>query len=84
MDKSTVRRSVALPKALVEEALSAAPPALKGNLNSLVKEALRHYIRLQKALEFERAMESMAGDPEIQATNHLIESQFRVAESDGL
>jgi len=54
-EKTTVRPSVALPRILVAEALAAVPPALRGNLNILVKEALREYIVHSKALEFEQA-----------------------------
>lgn len=84
MEKTTVRRSVALPRALVEEALSAAPARLKGNLNSLVKEALREYISNRRASEFETAMATMAMDPEILDASDKVQTELRCAEMDGL
>lgn len=84
MEKATVRRSVALPRVLVEEALLAAPAGLKGNLNSLVKEALREYIANRKAGEFERSMEAMAMDPEIRDACDKLTTDLRQIEMDGL
>lgn len=84
MEKSTIRRSVALPRILVEEALLAAPEGLRGNLNSLVKVALKEYIARRKASQFEQAMEEMALDPDIQSISQDLSQDFRATEMDGL
>ncbi|GMU52672.1 MAG: hypothetical protein AMXMBFR33_18180 [Candidatus Xenobia bacterium] len=84
MERSTVRRSFALPRVLIEEALAAAPPGLQNNLNSLVKEALREYIAHRREADFARAMADMARDPEILRECNRIEREFQAAESDGL
>lgn len=81
---STVRRSFALPRALLDEAVAAAPPELQQNLNSLVKEALREYVARRRDDEFARAMAAMAQDPEVRRESSEIGSQFRATESDGL
>ena len=84
MEKSTIRRSVALPRLLVEEALLAAPEGMRGNLNSLVKAALKEYIARRKAMEFEQAMEKMAQDPDVQSISQNLSQDFRATETDGL
>jgi hypothetical protein len=83
-EPSTVRRSFAVPRSLLDEAVAAAPPELRGNLNSLVKEALRVYVARQREIEFTRAMESMARDPGIQRESKAIDEHFQAAEADGL
>ena len=55
-----IRRSVALPREIVEEALALAPSELRNNLNRLVITALQEYVARQKALGFEEAMAQMA------------------------
>ena len=52
----TVRRSVALPRQLVEAASAAAPPELRQNLNRLVTVALQEFAARRKARAFEEAM----------------------------
>lgn len=81
---SAVRRSVALPKRVVDEASAVAPSELKGNLNGLVTVALTEFTAPRRAMAFERAMEQMAADPAIRKENAAIERAFRGAESDGL
>ncbi len=80
----SVRRSVALPPALVERAMEAAPPELQGNFNGLVRSLLEAYVEQRRAYEFAHEMQLMAADPSIQQESAFINSDFAVAESDGL
>jgi hypothetical protein len=80
----TVRRSVALPRRVVEEVTAVAPGELKGNLNRLVTVALEEFTRSQKARAFEEAMAKMGADPAIQAECGAIAKEFTSAEADGL
>lgn len=79
-----IRRSVALPRTLVHEVNSVAPPALRDNFNRLVSTALRDFAAAQRAQAFERAMQEMASDPEIQAECRAIARDFAHTELDGL
>ena len=79
-----VRRSVALPRALVEEASAVAPSELRQNLNRLVTIALQEYTARRKEQAFEQAMARMAADPAIRAECAAISKIFAVAEADGL
>lgn len=81
---STVRRSVALPPALVEEARKAAPPALQDNFNLLVREALTEYVARRKEEEFDRQMAEMALDPDLCRESETLEMEFQQTELDGL
>ena len=58
----TVRRSVALPRELMDDVLSVAPPKLKGNLNRLVVVSLRDFVARRRAEAFGQAMAEMAAD----------------------
>ncbi len=80
----TVRRSVALPRQLVKEVSSVAPPELRQNLNRLVTVALQEFAAGRKQRGFEEAMAQMAADPAIQAECALISKEFAAAETDGL
>ena len=80
----TVRRSVALPRRVVEEVTAVAPGELKGNLNRLVTVALEEFTRAQKARAFEEAMARMGADPTIQAECGAIAKEFAATEADGL
>ncbi len=80
----TVRRSVALPRELVEEAVAAAPPELRHNLNRLVATALREFAARQTKRATEQAIARMAADPAIQAECALISNEFAATEADGL
>lgn len=80
----TVRRSVALPRELVEEALAIAPPELRHNLNRLTITALREYAERRKAQAFAAAMAAMAADAAVAAECAAINEEFAVAEGDGL
>jgi hypothetical protein len=79
-----IRRSVALPRTLIDEVTSSAPPPLRGNFNRLVSTALREFAASQRAKAFERAMQEMAADPEIQTECRAIARDFAHTELDGL
>ena len=79
-----IRRSVALPPQLVEEALRNAPKDIAGNFNQLVILSLQQYITNQKAAAFEEAMARMAADPFIRAESAAISKEFEPAGMDGL
>ena len=80
----TIRRSVALSRALVEEVSAVAPPELCQNLNRLVTVALQEYAARRKELVFEEAVARMAADPAIRAQCAAISKAFATAEADGL
>ena len=80
----TVRRSVALPRDLMEDVLSAAPPELKGNLNRLVLISLREFVARRRVEAFEQAMTEMAADPAIRSECAAIAAEFAPTERDGL
>jgi hypothetical protein len=80
----TVRRSIALPRELVQEVEATAPSNLKGNFNRLVSVALQRFASQRKAEAFEEAMSRMATDPSIRAECTAISKEFLAAESDGL
>ena len=80
----TVRRSVVLPRHLVEEANAVAPAELGQNLNRLVTVALQEFASRRKARGVEAAMEQMAADPAIRTECAAIERDLRIAEADGL
>jgi hypothetical protein len=79
-----VRRSIALPRTLVDEVMSSAPAPLRENFNRLVTTALHEFAEAQRAKTFERAMQEMAADPEIQAECRAIARDFAHTELDGL
>jgi len=81
---STVRRSVALPRILVEEVTAVAPPGMQGNLNRLVTVALKEFVARRKARAFRLSMAEMAADPAIRKENAAIAAEFASAENDGL
>jgi len=82
--RARVRRSVALPAELVEEAARVAPRELRSNLNRLVVVSLQEFVARRKASAFEDAMAQMAADPAIRSECRHIESEFASAELDGL
>jgi len=81
---TTLRRSVALPRALIGELNSVAPPELRTNLNRLVIVSLREYISRRRQQEFESAVAAMAEDPQIRAECAAIARDFAATEMDGL
>jgi hypothetical protein len=82
--RKTVRRSVALPRQLIDEASSLAPPELRQNLNRLVTVALQEFAAKRRERAFEQVIAEMAIDPAIQAECRIITKGFTVAEPDGL
>lgn len=80
----TVRRSVALPRQLVEEVTALAPPELRQNLNRLVTVALREFVAQRKARAFEEAMAQMAADSAIHSECAAISREFAITDGDGL
>ena len=78
----TIRRSFALPGRLMMEATETSPPDLRGNLNRLVKVALREFVAGRKRSDFENAMARMSADPAIRLENRRIAKEFRRADSD--
>jgi hypothetical protein len=80
----TVRRSVALPRALVEQVVAVAPPDLRHNLNRVVRVALQEFVSARKARAFEQAVAQMAADPAIRKACAAIGQEFAAAEMDGL
>ena len=81
---TTLRRSVALPSALLGELDSVAPPELRTNLNRLVIVSLQEYISRRRQLAFESAVAAMAQDPQVQAECAAIARDFAGTERDGL
>jgi metal-responsive CopG/Arc/MetJ family transcriptional regulator len=81
---TTLRRSVALPSALLGELNSVAPPELRANLNRLVIVSLQEYIARRRREEFESAVAAMAGDPQVQAECAAIARDFAATDMDGL
>jgi len=81
---ATLRRSVALPSALINELKSVAPPELRSNLNRLVILSLQEYVSRRRRQEFENAVAAMAEDPEIRAQCAAIAKDFAATEMDGL
>ncbi|MBI1869811.1 MAG: hypothetical protein HYS07_01300 [Chlamydiae bacterium] len=80
----TVRRSVALPRQLVEEVVRFAPHEFRRNLNRIVNIALQEFIAHQKRKALENAMAKMARDPEIRSQIREISKYFSSTENDGL
>lgn len=81
---TTLRRSVALPSALVGELNSVAPPELRTNLNRLVIVSLQEYVARRRREEFESALAAMAEDPQVRAECAAIAKDFATTEMDGL
>ena len=81
---TTLRRSVALPSALIGELNSVAPPELRTNLNRLVIVSLQEYVSRRRREEFERAVAAMAEDPQVQTECAAIGRDFASTEMDGL
>ncbi|HEY3305091.1 MAG TPA: hypothetical protein VGL70_16315 [Candidatus Binatia bacterium] len=80
----TVRRSVVLPRQLIEDASAAAPPELSQNVNRLVTVALQEFAARRNERKFEEAVAQMAADPAIRSECVAIERDFSIAEADGL
>ena len=81
---TTLRRSVALPTALIGELDSVAPPELRANFNRLVILSLREYVARRRRQEFDSVVAAMAEDPQVQAECAAIARDFAATELDGL
>jgi len=79
-----VRRSVALPRSLVDQVTALAPSDLQGNLNRLVTVALEEFAARRKARAFEDAVARMAADPAVRKECASIDRDFAGADADGL
>ncbi len=80
----TIRRSVALPRQLVDEVLSLAPPDSAGNLNRIVADSLRQFVAHRRALALDAAMANMAADLAIRKESKVIAAEFVGTEMDGI
>lgn len=83
-ESSVIRRSVALPKVLVEEAASVAPPELRGNWNRLVRTALELYVDGLRERRIDQEMIEMGKDPHILAECRRINDEFAQTDADGI
>jgi hypothetical protein len=79
-----VRRSIAVPAAVVEAARAAAPPHLRDNLNRLTITALEEYAARRRAERFGKEMARMASDSSVRAECDAIATDFARADADGL
>ena len=82
--KTSIRRSVALPAFLVQQAMEVADPELCGNFNRLVRRLLEDYVERKRAREFEDQMRAMASDQDIQREIFEMNVSFESTEGDGL
>ncbi|RJQ27157.1 hypothetical protein C4565_05505 [Candidatus Parcubacteria bacterium] len=83
-ERRTVRRSVALPESLANEAMSVAPPGSEKNFNQVVLLALSEFVSNRKKEAFAQAMERMAADPAIISECAAVSRDFAGTETDGL
>lgn len=83
-ESSVVRRSVALPRQVLADAVGVTAPELRDNFNRLVIVALQEYIRRRREHAFEQSMAEMAADPAIKYESTAVADEFKVAEGDGL
>ena len=81
---SVLRRSVALPRRLIEEAASLAPPELRDNWNRLVRTALELYVDEQRERLIDEQITEMGKDPHVLADCRRINTQFAPTDADGL
>lgn len=79
----TVRRSIALPGPLENEVRRVARED-RSNVNRTVVTALEEFIKRRRSRQFQRLMDEMGSDPEIQKASKSISRAFTAAEMDGL
>lgn len=79
----TVRRSIALPQSLENEVKKVARED-RSNVNRTVITALNEFLRRRRSREFQRVMDEMGSDPEIQNVSSNISKSFAAADTDGL
>jgi len=82
--RGTVRRSIALPAQLAEEALSLASAEDVTTFNGLVRRLLQRFVEERRSEAFAAAMEEMAHDPAVCRESESITREFLPAEEDGL
>ena len=78
-----VRRSIALPRPLENEVRRVARED-RSNVNRTVVTALEEFIRQRNNREFQRLMNEMGSDPQIQKASKNISREFTSADMDGL
>ena len=83
-ESQTVRRSVALPRRLVEEVSTFITLGQAKNWNRLVISALQEYADRHRRARFEEAIAAMAADSSIRAETKRINKEFKKTERDGL
>jgi len=84
-DSGTVRRTVALPRVLLQAAEQCAPPSLRGSTSRLLAAALAEYVvAAERRRKLGEAMAQMAADAEIQRECAAIAREFAAAEGDKL
>ena len=79
-----VRRSFALPRHIVADAIAVAPAELQTNLNRLITTALEAYTAARRQRSFESAMAAMTADPAVTRISGDFLAAFRMTEADGL
>ncbi|MCG3133456.1 MAG: hypothetical protein HMLKMBBP_00624 [Planctomycetes bacterium] len=77
----TIRRSFALPRALVDQVAEAAPPDYGSNLNAVVRRVLEDYVARRRSESLDAALDAMAADPAVRAAAAEIESEFDAFEA---
>jgi hypothetical protein len=81
---SVVRRSIVVPRRLVEEMLAEAPSELRANWNRLVRTALEHFRDELRERRIDEAILEMGRDPRVLAECRRINDELGPAEVDGL
>lgn len=79
-----IRRSIAIPRALVDELNAVVTETERVSFNRLVTAALKAYIKARRRQAFIADLERMAADPEVQREFRAIDREFRCTEMDGL
>lgn len=81
---NTVRKSVALPRGLLEEVNAVAPKELRENFNRLVITALGEFAKERRARRFCDEVARMAQDPQVVADSAATYRALSGADADGL
>ena len=79
-----LRRSFALPQALVKQAQAFLPAEQRGNLNGLMKQALEDFVRQHRYEDFRKSVQRMARDPKTVAEQRRILEDTAGLDEDGL
>lgn len=78
------RSSYTLPADLLERAMAWAKPLGVETVNSVLQVALEEFIARREQAAFEASLSEMAADPDVQAENRRIATEFASADPDGL